>query len=157
MINLALGADVDAARGLVDDDNARLGEHDFGQQKLLLIAARQIAHHHLALRRANVEICDGAAERGLFLGLGEERFAETLEGGKREIGAEEFCEQKPAFLAVFGQIGQTRRLGFDQIADTSDLALDRDLAAMAAQPNDALGQFGAPRPHQTGNTEAIKP
>ena len=37
-IDLLLGADIYPARGFIDDDNVRLGQHDLGNQQLLLVA-----------------------------------------------------------------------------------------------------------------------
>ena len=42
-MDLRFGADIDAARRLVHDEDARLGGEPFGEHDLLLIAARQLA------------------------------------------------------------------------------------------------------------------
>ena len=41
-VNFRLGADIDAARRLVHDEDARLGGEPFGEDDFLLIAARQL-------------------------------------------------------------------------------------------------------------------
>jgi hypothetical protein len=43
-VDLELGAHVDAARGLVEDQQRRVGEQPLGQHHLLLVAARQVDH-----------------------------------------------------------------------------------------------------------------
>ena len=47
-VDLVLGADVDAAGRLVEDQHVRVGEHPLGQHHLLLVAARQLAARWLA-------------------------------------------------------------------------------------------------------------
>ena len=42
-VDLVLGADVDAARRLVEDQHLGVGEQPLGQHHLLLVAARQVA------------------------------------------------------------------------------------------------------------------
>ena len=43
LLDLGLGADVDAAGGLVEDQQPRLGDQPAGQQHLLLVAAGEVA------------------------------------------------------------------------------------------------------------------
>ena len=54
VVDLALVADVDAARRLVDDDHRRVGQHDLGQQQLLLVAARKLARRRAAGTRTRM-------------------------------------------------------------------------------------------------------
>ena len=49
-LDLALRADVDAARGLVDDEELGLRAQPAGEQHLLLVAARQLADLLLGAR-----------------------------------------------------------------------------------------------------------
>src|SRR6476661_4094376 len=46
-LDLRLGADVDAARGLVEDEDLGLRDQPAGQEHLLLVATRQVAHERL--------------------------------------------------------------------------------------------------------------
>ncbi len=66
-VDLLLGADVDAARRLVDDDDARIELHHFGQQKLLLVAARHLAGEQVLVADPDVETLDRLVERLLSL------------------------------------------------------------------------------------------
>ena len=54
-VDLALGADVDAARRLVEQEQARVAEHFLGDDDLLLVAARERADDELGPGRAHVE------------------------------------------------------------------------------------------------------
>ena len=55
-VDLLLGADIDAARRLVDDDDARLDQHHLGEQQLLLVAAGELPRQQIAAAGADVEI-----------------------------------------------------------------------------------------------------
>ena len=65
-VDLLLGADIDAAGRLVDDDDARLDQHHLGEQQLLLVAAGELAGEQIAAAGADVEILDGPVERRLL-------------------------------------------------------------------------------------------
>ena len=58
--DLGMGADVDAAGRLVEDEEARLGGEPAGEQRLLLIAAGEKADGLFRIRRADVEELDEA-------------------------------------------------------------------------------------------------
>ena len=57
-VDVRLGADVDAARRLIDDEDARVARQPLGEQHLLLVAARQIAHLALDVRRGDAQLVD---------------------------------------------------------------------------------------------------
>ena len=57
-VDVGLGADVDAAGRLVHDQDARLARQPFGEQHLLLVAARQVAHLAVDARRGDAQILD---------------------------------------------------------------------------------------------------
>ena len=52
LLDLGLGADVDAAGRLVEDQQLGLGDQPAGQQHLLLVAAAEVAHELRRGRRA---------------------------------------------------------------------------------------------------------
>ena len=56
--DLALGADVDAARRVVEQQDARLGEQHLAEDHLLLVAARQRAGRLLRARRLDAQEVD---------------------------------------------------------------------------------------------------
>src|SRR5436190_16946649 len=55
-MDLRLGADVDAARRLVEDEDLRLSEQPAGDQHLLLIAAGEVQDRLLHCRRLDAEL-----------------------------------------------------------------------------------------------------
>ena len=58
-VDLLLGADIDAAGRLVDDDDPRLGQHHLGEKQLLLVAAGELPGEQIAAPGPDVEIADG--------------------------------------------------------------------------------------------------
>ena len=62
-VDLGLGADVDAARRLVHDEDARLGREPFRQADLLLVAAGKLSDDLADAARADLELLDAVARR----------------------------------------------------------------------------------------------
>ena len=104
-IDLLLGADVDAARRFVDDDELRIELQHLGDQQLLLVAARHLAGQDALVADADVEAANRLVERLPFLGAVDQRPAlELLERRERQIGGHRLLEQQPFALAVLGQV-----------------------------------------------------
>ena len=80
-VDLGLGADVDALRRLVEDEEARLRRQPAGERDLLLVAAGERAHRRVDRRRADGEVGDEALRLGALGGAIEQ--AETAEGPRR--------------------------------------------------------------------------
>src|SRR6218665_3172965 len=66
VIDLLLGADIDAARRLIHDDDVGLALHGLAQHQLLLIATREPPDRHRGIARADVEAAHSALQRPLF-------------------------------------------------------------------------------------------
>src|SRR3954451_19912993 len=54
-LDLGLGADIDAAGGLVEDEQRRLGDQPAGQQHLLLVAAAEVLDGRVRISGPDVE------------------------------------------------------------------------------------------------------
>ena len=63
LVDLGLGPDVDPARGLVEDEHARMRVQPLAQHDLLLVAARQRGDRHLDRRRRGCAGGRGSAPR----------------------------------------------------------------------------------------------
>ena len=112
LIDLLLGADVDAARRFVDDDDLRIELHHLGKQQLLLVAAGKLAGKHVVARRADIELADGGLERGLLFGTVEHGPAGELpKRGQRQVGGEIAGEQQAFALAILAQINDADLAG----------------------------------------------
>ncbi len=75
VVDLLLGADVDASRGLIEDEDVHLRGQPLGDDDLLLVAAREVARLLADARRLDVELLD--ALLGGRLGLGGIDLAEA--------------------------------------------------------------------------------
>ena len=58
VVDLLLGAHVDAARGLIEDEDVHLGGQPLGDDDLLLVATREVARLLADARRLDVELLD---------------------------------------------------------------------------------------------------
>ena len=106
LVDLALGADVDAARRLVEEQDVAIAQQPFGDHDLLLVAAREQAHLLLDRRRLDVQPPDEALGRGARGGCSTKPpnvmkrrmlasamlVSTSMPGGEAEV------------LAVFGQV-----------------------------------------------------
>ena len=66
VVNLGLGADVDAARRFIEQKNFSVAQQPFCEHDFLLISAREVANQLLGARRANLQLIDVLARRLLF-------------------------------------------------------------------------------------------
>ena len=66
LIEFLLGADVDAARRIVEKDDARVAHQPFGDHHLLLVAAGQRADRDIQPGRADAEQLDHLVEQPVF-------------------------------------------------------------------------------------------
>src|SRR5208283_4642154 len=122
LMDLGLGADVDAARRLVENEDARLGHQPAGDQHLLLIAAGEIEHRLLEIGRADSEARLLLLAELLDLALLDEARARVPAAQERDlhVGLDVEDEEAAALLAV---LGQERQTGVHRHAGI----LDRDL------------------------------
>ena len=105
-VDLRLGADVDAARRLVEDEDARRRDQPFGQQHLLLVAAGERAGQLLdagrddahARRRSRAAI--SASARAVDQA---EPAGEAAQHRQRLVGADRELQHEPLLVAVLGQ------------------------------------------------------
>ena len=105
-VDLGLGADVDAARRLVEDQHLRLHREPLAEHDLLLVAARQV--HHRLVDRGGVLV-----RRRLHLGLGDLAARSRGRASRsarscRRSGSEVFCgdrhrQHEAVALAILGR------------------------------------------------------
>ena len=155
-VDLLLGADVDAARRLVDDDDARIELHHFGEQEFLLVAARHLAGEQALVADADVEALDRLVERLGFLCAVDQRPAlEPVERGERQVGRDGLLEQQAFALAVLGQIDDAGAHAGARVGPLLRRSVETDLACALAKAEQRLEQFGPPRADQAGKAEDL--
>src|SRR5450830_184163 len=156
-VDLGFGADVHAARGFVEDQHVRLDLQQPRQQDLLLIAAGQRTDVDLAGRHANRQRLDRVV-RAL-------RSMPTIEyttgmrvrhtGTDIDVVGHAHVQEQALGLAVFGEVHHAgaNRVGWG--AQLGDRLAHHFQGAAGARvgAEDQPRQFGAPCPHQAGDTQ----
>src|SRR6185503_5328618 len=86
LIDLRFAADVDSARGLIEQQDARIVMKQSSDRDLLLIATRKLVHRLRRIVRANAEALDPGARRCALPGATEEaRCNERLQSCKGQV------------------------------------------------------------------------
>ena len=100
-MDLDLGADVDAARRLVDDEDLGPQREPARQHDLLLIAARELTRRLIRARHADrQELAEFVDQRVLALLVDEPPAADLVLRGDRHVGANGEAEEQSLLLAV---------------------------------------------------------
>ena len=117
-VDLRLGADVDAARRLVENENARIGEQPAGNQHLLLIAAGKVEHRLFQIGRAHAKLLLLVETERLDLALLDEARAgmAATEQGDLHVSHDVEQQETAALLAVLGEERHARIHGDAGIA-----------------------------------------
>src|SRR5260221_11825702 len=141
LVDLGYGADLDAARRLVEDDDAGLLHQALADHHLLLVAAGQLDDARVVIDRANAEDAAPAGSELVHLAPADER--PPVAAGGEQAGIEVLGDRH----------GLEEAFGFAILGDVDDAILDR-LAGhaiahqpvverdLAAAPEVALGDAG---------------
>src|SRR6478736_4154873 len=149
-IDVALGADVNATRRLVEHHHLRLRLQHLGQRQLLLVAAGQRGGTGVEVAGADAVVLHGPGQRGAF-GVGlEPGLGIAFQRHQREVLAQAQVDVQALALAVLAQVGQAMAGGVARIAEVAHMAPDLDRAAARAQAQHALEQLGAAGADQAG-------
>src|SRR5204862_727279 len=100
-------ADVDAARGLVEEDDSWPAEHPFREEHLLLVAAGIEGDTPVDRRRRHIEMLDQAADApalGRFVDDAEA--AHCREVRQRNIGPDDLGKDETLLPAILGDEGK---------------------------------------------------
>ena len=113
--HLGLGADVDAAARLVEQDDRGVGRQHLADDDLLLVAAGERADHRAAAVGLDVDVADRAVDQRLLaLARGEEAAGEGADAGEREVLADGHRLHEAVALAV---LGDEHEAGGDALGD----------------------------------------
>ena len=120
-VDLDLGADVDPAGRLVEDQHARLGRQPLGEHDLLLVAAGQGADELVHARRADPQLLRVLARRARARSRSRTNSRGNSRGriGRRHVRGDREVEHEPVLVAVLGDVGDAggERLGRAREAD----------------------------------------
>ncbi|BAB51502.1 mll4969 [Mesorhizobium japonicum MAFF 303099] len=156
-VDFRLGADVDAARRLVEDHHLRVHGQPLAEHDLLLVAARQRAGARLHRRRLDAEI--------FLLLLGGCRLSacrdQRTPGMRRQIGqrnvlGDRQVEQDAGQLAVFRHQENAVRDGVGRRTQHKRLAVELERAAEAAvDAEEHAGELSAAGADEAGKAEDL--
>src|SRR5271166_2153967 len=153
LVDLGLSADVDAARRLVEDEDAWACQQPAGDKHLLLVAAGEVDDGLLKVGGAHAQALLLLLTKRLDLALLDKAGAGVAVAQKRDlhVGHDVEQEKAAAFLAVFGQerhAGVHRRAG---IGYGDFLAVDRNRArGRGGDAEQGLGDIAAARADEAG-------
>ena len=157
VVDGALRADVDAARGLVRDHHARLAQQRPGEQHLLLIASRERAHRRAVGRAADVAAIEHGA-RGLPLArtAHDAECAHVAEPRQRRVLDHRAAEDQPVVLTGLGDHHEAGREAAARAAAERLPGLEHRRSRLHARGAvEGAGQLGAPRPDQPCHAEDL--
>ena len=108
--DLGMGADVDAARRLVQDEHARVGDQRPRQHRLLLVAARELADRLFRVRRGDAERLDHLLAQAILFGARKRPQPAALALQRDgDVLADRKLREYALGLAVFGAKGDAAR------------------------------------------------
>ena len=155
------GADIDAPRRFVQDDDRRLLHQRFRQHDLLLVAAGKLDDARLALQRVDLQSFDPVIGELAAAGAREEE-TPAAAGGKIadiDVVVDDHRLEEAVGLAILGDVGDavvdrlSRHAVADRLAAQPDGAAVDEIALERAI--DDLGDFGPARPDQAGDAHHL--
>ncbi len=159
LVDLGLGADVDASGGLEEEQHPAVGRQRPGEHQLLLVAATQV---HDGLRLGGVAQVErgGVAveERPLppRVDVGPEPPAHAPEYVEGDVLPHRHEREDPCVLPVLGDVAEPERQRFPRAADGDGAPLQPDLSRVAGvEAVEGLHQLLAAAPHETGQAQDL--
>ena len=145
-LDLGLGADVDAARRVVEDEEPRGGGQHAGQEHLLLVAARELGELLVGSRGLDAQPLDELLGDAPLVGADEQTAAgQSRQDRERDVVLDRERGDDALGLAVLGDEGDAGRDGGAGGAAPDLPALHRDRARIERlRAEDGLGRGRAP-------------
>src|ERR1017187_7287360 len=155
-MHFGLGPDIDAARGLVDDQYAGTASNPFGDNNLLLVAAAEIKSFLFDRGRLDAEAPYKAFAPIRFLtSIDEIQSAVFGQMRQAEILPHRHTKDKPLTFAILSHKPDAVRNRCRGISDICALAVDSDFPVIRPQPEDHFHDFSAPSADQAKKTEHL--
>src|SRR5690606_20355174 len=158
-VDLVLGADVDAARGLVEDQHLGLGVQPLPQHDLLLVAARELPDEREHAGRLDAEVgAEGLRDGDLGVGVDQPAARRPAQAGGGDVVADVVDEVQTVALAVLGHVGDAVPDAVGDGAGVDGDAVQVDLAAdvpAVGAPEDAHRELGAAGAHESRDADDL--
>ena len=159
-VNLALGADVDAARRLVEQQSRGSAEHFLGEHDLLLIAARQRADREPPARPGGRRMSEWPCERvHLSRGLDMRKKRRDLAQDRHhQVAPDAVAQHEAAAAPIVGDEAEALRARAADRGEARRRAVDFDHARPSAGSGGAVErgqQLRAPGAHDAGEADDL--
>ena len=156
-LDLGLGADVDAARRVVEDEQPRGGGEHAGEQHLLLVAARELGELLVGSRGLDAQPVDELLGDAPLVGADEQAAAgQPRQDRERDVVLDRQRGDDALGLAVLGDEGDASRDRGARGAAPDRLAFHRDRARIERLgAEDGLGSRGPARAQQTRQADDL--
>src|SRR5690606_40757927 len=119
LIDLVLGADVDASGRLVEDEQFRPGEDPLAENDLLLVAAGEVSGELVHRGGLDAELAAQAlGDGGDLVQIEHALLGDLVQPGQGEVLAQVVVEVQSVPLAVLGGVGDA---GLDRVGDAVQL------------------------------------
>ena len=148
IVDLALGADIDAARRLIEQQHARLVASHLPMTTFCWLPPDSVPAAWSMLLAADAERADRLARKRRLAGEGADAEArQPADQRQGDVVGDRGLKMQPLRLAVFGHQRDAEPARVARRADVDRLAVEPDLAAglAAARTEDRLEDFGAAR------------
>jgi hypothetical protein len=155
---LSFGADIDAPRGLVQNQNARRREQPPAHQHLLLVPAAQVLKALKQIRSLDAHRDRCRATCLEQLGLSDEPLADerAIQNRYFHVFVHAQRQEEPADLSILGEEGHPVTDCCRGRINFRGDAIDEDVACRCVpQSKERFGQLGSLRSNETGNAENL--
>ncbi len=154
-VDLRLGPDVDAAGGLVQDEDPAARGQPAGEDDLLLVAAGEARHREVDARSAHAQAGELVRHQRLLLtALHPGQAGQALEDRKRGVRASAEHEHEPLPLPVLGYQPEPEAERGRRIPHRHRGAVDGDDArGRAVEAEQRLRDLGAAGSHEAGQAD----
>jgi hypothetical protein len=134
LIDVLLGADIDAARRMIEDQHPDTGNAPFGKDHLLLVAAREASHHRCRGRRLDLEPADPIPGDGTLCGEADDAARDEFrQRGKRHILGDAKHRNLALDLALAGQQPDALLRRIVRRAELHNVAIHPERSAIGGQ------------------------
>ena len=156
LVDFNFRADIDAARGLVEEDDLRLGHERFAEHDFLLIAAGEFAGDGFEAGRFDAERAEGVIVLlELAARIDEAGTGQARGRGEREVESDGLVEHGAVPAAVFAHERESAAQDFRgrQRGKLAAAELDAAAAPFAPGAEEMHEQLGAARAHEAAKSE----
>ena len=154
-VDLALGADVDAARRLAEHEHVDAEREDAPEDDLLLVAARERGDRLPRRRCSRRSARSPRGPRTLRTGVEHARVREAPDPGHGEVLGHAPGRQQRGALAVVGHEADPASQGPSAGRRADRLAGDPDAARAGMAPPSAMPSSALPEPDESGDAEDL--